>query len=728
MSQPIQSEKSPLLNNSSQGSQFPQSSSSSSTPCDQQASSRSDSIYDSSLLAAAFIMISALVLESVSQLDPVVSAPTVIRSDGTFASSSSSSSPPELPTSLRVTCLVLVSMLASPPFDSKYLFSQRMLLAFVLIVVALFSDFYAGQDVRFLEGLYIQIVGLFAVVFFEKNSSFADAKAKRENSISLVAGLLILIGVRCFSHSIYAAERALNLRIEGIRPEAVVDGVSVALVSASAVLVASCGILVVLNHDEIYLEGMEALSKIFSNLSTMLFFLLLAAQISHFQLVDGMLSFGPGACASATSACTLAFKTRRFHVSNLQITPLWASFIALTFLSAPKSLRCRQQRRPRQKGHDEPQPQLPCNDKRNDATADEDDDDDYDDGHYYYYHHDYFKSSKDRERSLLRMQKWLFVFGIGALFLLFYYLDRQTTLLDNVMLSVLSIGLVWVKLELFGIALHLYTLLAFFFEDPLDLKFFTNWCLMSTTALLSAILISILVLALLKVVVASATVLLATCCCCPSPPNDEHDSYSDYRNDNPKGATVTNAITIAAVPTTTATSTSTTTTTTILDRVIALLQRLTSLSLLSLTSIQIFLTISALSLFSAYDGSLVMHHGDDDGHTANTNNDNGNSANDAGDWTHFDWTISSLISHQLSYVFVSSLITSPWFVKSHHQFSNTTLRLVFGLSPLLVACVYGIYIAATRTSFAYAQTDLKSLFLCATSSIFPWLVILTSVC
>jgi hypothetical protein len=119
-------------------------------------------------------------------------------------------------------------------------------------------------------------------------------------------------------------------------------------VAFGGTIVACQGLLMLLNHDLVYVFGSEPISASSATLSVAVFasaFVALLASIASMNHLNAV--FGPSACVGDSTVCAGAYRTRRFHFANA-VGPtggLMACAVAMTILAYSNQRRCDSRRR-----------------------------------------------------------------------------------------------------------------------------------------------------------------------------------------------------------------------------------------------------------------------------------------------------------------------------------------------------------------------------------------------
>lgn len=280
---------------------------------------------EGNVVAAATIFGSSIVLDALSAL------PTTLEVD--------------VPTSLRSTSLVLVALIAAPPVEANLLFEQRGLAGVLLVGVSWFGLHRGGINARIADAVYAVFCTWCAVGFFATGHSAHghDERGRRENAMALAAALLAYSGLRAARAGTVHASEALSFSMfdEDVETRGVAladDVVACAMVFGGLLCVATA-VLILSNHDVVYMKGSSTVSSVVGMLSVLVFTSAFVVQVvGSVKTNELAVIFGDGACSGAH--CFAANRARRMHVSNHNASALWACAIGLTILAFPRSRRC----------------------------------------------------------------------------------------------------------------------------------------------------------------------------------------------------------------------------------------------------------------------------------------------------------------------------------------------------------------------------------------------------
>lgn len=281
----------------------------------------------------------------------------------------------EIPASFRCSSLVLVAFLAAPPISKNDLFDQRVCAAVLLVLTALLGLHVAELNARVADAVFslgsgYALIGFFALSGLDPSHSLFDYRGSRENLVALAAALLVyngariarsgcvhaseVVGFRVYMHDAHGAHNAggADHADDGIGATtaglAVASDVLATSVAFGGTVVACQGLIMLLNHDLVYVFGSEPISASSATLSVAVFasaFVALLASIASINHLNAV--FGPSACVGDAAVCAGAYRTRRFHFANA-VGPtggLMACAVAMTILGYSNQRRCDSRRR-----------------------------------------------------------------------------------------------------------------------------------------------------------------------------------------------------------------------------------------------------------------------------------------------------------------------------------------------------------------------------------------------
>ena len=254
----------------------------------------------------------------------------------------------DVPTSLRVTSLVLVSMVAAP--EPTLLFEQRFDAALLLAVASGLALHNSELHARIADSLYCliggwSIVGAYAKGGPQKFEKGYDAKGQRENLNALAAALAGYVGMRLVRHGFFHASEAASFTMEHADVETrgvayADDVIAVAQVFGGSVCVCA-QVIVLLNHDMIYDHGCAPVSSVIGMLAIMVFTAAFVAQVAFFAHAENLeVIFGEDSCGGGADVCGATIRARRMYAANSSPAALWACAVGLMLLAFPYSRLC----------------------------------------------------------------------------------------------------------------------------------------------------------------------------------------------------------------------------------------------------------------------------------------------------------------------------------------------------------------------------------------------------
>ena len=270
-------------------------------------------------------------------LDALSSLPTTVVAD--------------VPTSLRVTALVLVAMLGAPPVDPDLFFEQRGLTFLLLMCAAVFGLHEQEIYPRIADAIYSLVGGWAIVVAYARAAPKVeergyDGKGQRENMAALAAALLAYAGARVVRAGATHAGMVVGFTEShedfATRGYAMADDVVASALVFGGVACVGAAVVVFLNHDAIYEHGCAPVSNVLGMLSVLVFSGAFVAQVMFYARVDELSAiFGDNSCDGSTDVCSASIRARRLHVANATPATLWACAVRLVLFAFPHARRCR---------------------------------------------------------------------------------------------------------------------------------------------------------------------------------------------------------------------------------------------------------------------------------------------------------------------------------------------------------------------------------------------------
>jgi len=256
----------------------------------------------------------------------------------------------DVPTSLRVTSLVLVAMVAAPPVEAPLLFEQRFGAVLLLGVASGLALHSSELHARIADSVYClvggwSVVGAYAKGGPQKFEKGYDAKGQRENLNALAAAFVGYAGMRLVRHGFFHASEAMSFTLEHADVETrglayADDVIAVAQVFGGSVCVCAL-VVVLLNHDIIYDHGCAPVSSVMGMLAIMVFTAAFVAQVAFFAHVENLdVIFGEASCEGDASVCAATIRARRMYAANSSPAALWACAVGLVLLAFPYARRC----------------------------------------------------------------------------------------------------------------------------------------------------------------------------------------------------------------------------------------------------------------------------------------------------------------------------------------------------------------------------------------------------
>jgi len=274
---------------------------------------------EANCVVASFVFLAGVVMDALLALDPSASTPAV-------------------PTSFRITALILIGALASPPLRETYVFEQRAAVGVALAGVALVGRSEAGEALRFADAMFVALV-LFAT-FGSVHvpgmtgalgaSTSTPSATRRESACNLALACLFYVAVRMVRLGFVAPTATRHFYVDFARWDGSVStlaGPAVYSATGSAALVfgggvAACVSALLFASVELRTRGTDAKRRLLASAS---FFLFAAAFVTTLAQSDHHVQLGlvinERACPSET--CPAAGVARRRAVVSCSSAALW---------------------------------------------------------------------------------------------------------------------------------------------------------------------------------------------------------------------------------------------------------------------------------------------------------------------------------------------------------------------------------------------------------------------
>ena len=280
--------------------------------------------FETNAVGACFVAITAISMDALSALPP-----TIVK---------------DVPSSLRCTAMVLIFCLGSPIVSSNVVdvdltWQQRGLALIGLVTVSVLGEHASADYVRITDAIFVLVSGWAAIfLFVYKSRRVAPGSA-------LFGALLTYVGARAVRAGLVHSTEARAFSVSGDSFEtqgyALSDTTAAVAVVFAGSMLASTGVVVLLNTNLISTVGSHAISPVVSMLVGCAFASVLVAQLSMSSMMENLPAlFGASACAGSKEVCAAAFRARRFYIANASPASLWAGIVAGTIFSLPKSRRC----------------------------------------------------------------------------------------------------------------------------------------------------------------------------------------------------------------------------------------------------------------------------------------------------------------------------------------------------------------------------------------------------
>lgn len=375
----------------------------------------------------------------------------------------------DVPTSLRVTSLVLVALVAAPPVEAALLFEQRFGATLLLGAASWIALHNSELHARISDSIYCLVGGWATIGAYAKGGPKPrekgyDAKGQRENVSALAAALVGYAGMRLVRHGFFHAAEVISFTME--HDDIETRGVAYAddLIAAAQVFggtVCICVlIIVILNHDAIYDHGCSPVSSVLGMLAVMVFTAAFVAQVAFFAHVDYLdVIFGDASCEGGVELCAATMRARRMHAANSSPASLWACAVGLVLFAFPYTRRCQTR------------------------------------GEYYYGKCDEEREPKDRYtldiQDASNAAGWvsLVSVAVGAVTVISFADSDSALRCAELLLLYGSIPLAWFGTSSLATAVHLAGLVIHVIDKTgsvfgFDLSYLTHWSVLVTTLLL----------------------------------------------------------------------------------------------------------------------------------------------------------------------------------------------------------------------------------------------------
>lgn len=278
---------------------------------------------EGNVVCALFVLISGIVL------DALCANPGTLLAD--------------VPASMRTTSLVLAVLLGSPSISKSqsYIIEQRIVLAALLSIAAFFGMNEAEVTARNADGLFSLVGALACVVACATNGIMlqfdtpAKRRESREHLAALTGAFLFYIGMRCLRNGFALPSNVLSFSVSNaefnVRGYAISNELTVLGFVFAGSVIASFGIIVLLNHDLVIHTGSQGLSTVSAILACCAFVGAFAVQISTFSLMEQLPAlFSDAACGGEYEYCQAAYRSRRFFVATNNSSVAWIGTIAIS--------------------------------------------------------------------------------------------------------------------------------------------------------------------------------------------------------------------------------------------------------------------------------------------------------------------------------------------------------------------------------------------------------------
>lgn len=255
----------------------------------------------------------------------------------------------DCPSSMRISSLVAVCMMASPALQGINIVDQRALLGVMLGLLAVLGAQQASEGVRTGDCVFCTLVLLMAVQVYKSGGietenvrpdSVQDKPHRRQTVAALCASLMVYVGVRGLRNAFTYANVASEYRVAYVAASGKSNarGYSHATTSVSAPLGFGHGVvlgtgLLIAFHDEARLTGSSAVAFEVGSAGLVACVAALWSLLGQSTSIDNnMILYGSGSCRGGGDECFEATRARRLILVNGSSATLWvAGLAALVF-------------------------------------------------------------------------------------------------------------------------------------------------------------------------------------------------------------------------------------------------------------------------------------------------------------------------------------------------------------------------------------------------------------
>ena len=255
----------------------------------------------------------------------------------------------DAPSSLRVSSLVLVAILASPVLKGVNLVDQRVFVGLVLAVFSFWGLHEASEDTRSGDCLFVAVTTLAVIYIMHQGGietervrpdSQRDKPHRRQSMTALCGALFFYSGLRGLRAALVSSSAASEYKVEyqSLNGATTTSGYAVSFTDTTFPLGFAHGVCVGIGalislHDEARIVGSSAIAY---EVGASGIAVLVAANWAFIgtatQMEALLVLYGPGACKGDMSVCYESARARRFVFSNNNSASAWlAGLAALVF-------------------------------------------------------------------------------------------------------------------------------------------------------------------------------------------------------------------------------------------------------------------------------------------------------------------------------------------------------------------------------------------------------------
>lgn len=286
-------------------------------------------------LAATTLFIGAIVADGITALDPT--------------------QPNESPSSMRCTAAVLIACLGAPPLRQRFVFEQRLIIGFSLMVVAFAGLHEGSESIRVVDAVYMWIVLTLTLYSFATGgiedmgtkkqktkvlSVEAPPYVYRESACSLATAALAYSGFRIMRQAFAHSEVARNFQVSGTAWDgsarlttgyAAASTATVISLAFGGAVATGLAVALFASHD-LREMGTGAKKELLMIGSFLLLFAAFSATVAWSEQYTALTAiWGDSACDSVT--CPASGLARRTSLMNSVPVALWMNALGAAVLA-----------------------------------------------------------------------------------------------------------------------------------------------------------------------------------------------------------------------------------------------------------------------------------------------------------------------------------------------------------------------------------------------------------